>query len=287
MPPKKAVAKLSEIVSDVEEDFLSAGSEVETAAPPAKKARVRPKTTTTKSATSKTAGSKTSNAAPKTRKPKTSRQAKIHVDSEEEPETETVGEAEDVEMDDIQQQESEDELSSPRNKKDDNEEDLSAEEHHATPKKSTANGASRQIKSSAIKSSATKKLVGHKRKPSNDARTTIPETQHDDLKDESDDLEAGLEETPRPVKNRAVVNGRGASRVRPTPTRGRRAGSASDTERQGGDPALRRKLGDMTRKFENVDLKYRTLRDVGILEANASVEKWRKQCDVQAAGEFQ
>lgn len=58
----------------------------------------------------------------------------------------------------------------------------------------------------------------------------------------------------------------------------RRAGSASDAER--GDPNLRRKLGDITRKFENVDLKYRNLKEVGIHEANANMEKLRKQCDV-------
>ena len=66
----------------------------------------------------------------------------------------------------------------------------------------------------------------------------------------------------------------------------RRAGSASDTER--GDPNLRRKLGDITRRFENVDLKYRTLKEVGIGEANANMEKLRKQCDAttQASNEL-
>ena len=63
----------------------------------------------------------------------------------------------------------------------------------------------------------------------------------------------------------------------------RRAGSASDTERAGGDPNLRRKLGDVTRKFENIDLKYRNLKEVGISEANASVEKMRKQCEATTA----
>ena len=62
----------------------------------------------------------------------------------------------------------------------------------------------------------------------------------------------------------------------------RRAGSASDTER-GGDPSLRRKLGDVTRKFENIDMKYRNLRDVGIAEANANMEKLRKQCEATSA----
>ncbi|OAG43876.1 hypothetical protein AYO21_01728 [Fonsecaea monophora] len=82
-------------------------------------------------------------------------------------------------------------------------------------------------------------------------------------------------------KGRATA--RDTSRTRQDPPYRRRAGSASDTER--GDPNLRRKLGDITRKFENVDLKYRNLKEVGIHEANANMEKLRKQCEatVQAS----
>lgn len=39
----------------------------------------------------------------------------------------------------------------------------------------------------------------------------------------------------------------------------------------------------MTRKFENVDLKYRNLKEVGIVEANANMEKVRKQCEATTA----
>lgn len=79
----------------------------------------------------------------------------------------------------------------------------------------------------------------------------------------------------RPVKQLA----RSTSQSRQEKILRRRAGSASDAERGGGDPNLRRKLGDVTRKFENIDLKYRNLKDVGILEANANMEKLRKQCE--------
>jgi Chromosome segregation protein Csm1/Pcs1 len=83
----------------------------------------------------------------------------------------------------------------------------------------------------------------------------------------------------RPVKS--VV--RSASRPRQENVCRRRAGSASDTERAVGDPNLRRKLGDVTRKFENIDLKYRNLKDVGVSEANANMEKLRKQCEATTA----
>jgi predicted nucleic acid-binding Zn-ribbon protein len=67
------------------------------------------------------------------------------------------------------------------------------------------------------------------------------------------------------------------SRVRQESIFRRRAGSASDTER--GDPNLRRKLGDVTRRFENIDLKYRNLKETGIVEANNNMEKLRRQCE--------
>lgn len=70
---------------------------------------------------------------------------------------------------------------------------------------------------------------------------------------------------------------RTASRARQEPSYRRRAGSVSDTER--GDPLLRRKLGDVTRKYENMDTKYRSLKDLAMSEANANFEKLRKEHD--------
>jgi hypothetical protein len=95
-----------------------------------------------------------------------------------------------------------------------------------------------------------------------------PAVEEEDSQDENMDTV----EQSRP-KNISRQN----SRMRQEPGYRRRAGSASDTER--GDPNLRRKLGDVTRKFENIDLKYRNLKEVGIGEANANMEKLRKQCE--------
>ncbi|OAX82142.1 hypothetical protein ACJ72_03512 [Emergomyces africanus] len=60
-------------------------------------------------------------------------------------------------------------------------------------------------------------------------------------------------------------------------------GGASDIEKGDSEATLRRKLGDMTKKYENMDMKYRNLREVGILEANSNVEKLRKQCEANTA----
>jgi hypothetical protein len=56
-----------------------------------------------------------------------------------------------------------------------------------------------------------------------------------------------------------------------------RAGSASDTERN--DPALRRKLGEVTKKYENLHLKYQDLREIGLKEAERNFERLKKQSE--------
>ena len=89
-------------------------------------------------------------------------------------------------------------------------------------------------------------------------------------------------EMPQSVLRR--TNARNAlQRRRPLVPR-RRAGSASDNERAGGDPATRRKLGEMTKKFESLDIKYRDLREIGIKEAEANFEKLRTQSEAKAKG---
>jgi hypothetical protein len=109
------------------------------------------------------------------------------------------------------------------------------------------------------------------------ARPTVEEPQPESMDTETEAHDQS-ELAPLPPKPRS----RAGSRIRQEATFRWRAGSASDTERPG-EPNLRRKLGDITRKFENIDLKYRTLRDVGIVEANANVDKLRKQCDATMA----
>ena len=109
------------------------------------------------------------------------------------------------------------------------------------------------------------------------SRPVVPETQPEPMETETDGNEQS-EIAPLP---QARQRPRPEPRSRQTSVTRRRAGSASDTER--GDPNLRRKLGDITRKFENIDLKYRNLKDVGVNEANSNMQKLRKQCDATTA----
>ncbi|CAI7658595.1 unnamed protein product [Penicillium glandicola] len=47
----------------------------------------------------------------------------------------------------------------------------------------------------------------------------------------------------------------------------------------GGDPELRRRLGELTKKHDALESKYRNLREIGIIEANTNMEKLRKQTE--------
>lgn len=114
----------------------------------------------------------------------------------------------------------------------------------------------------------------------------IPETQVSVDIDPSELPEEEAEDedaVPQSVFRR-TNNARNNTLQRQLPVARRRAGSASDTERGGNDPALRRKLGDMTKKFENLELKYTNLREVGIKDAEANFEKYKTQTQAKAKG---
>lgn len=53
---------------------------------------------------------------------------------------------------------------------------------------------------------------------------------------------------------------------------------------QSGDPELRRRLGDTTKKLDALESKYRNMREIGIVEANANMEKLRKQHETVITG---
>lgn len=63
-----------------------------------------------------------------------------------------------------------------------------------------------------------------------------------------------------------------------------RSGSVSDTarERRGGDPELRRKLNDLTSKYENLNLKYQNLQEIGKGNAESNFEKLKRASDQKA-----
>ncbi|KAL8731554.1 MAG: hypothetical protein Q9181_004275 [Wetmoreana brouardii] len=88
------------------------------------------------------------------------------------------------------------------------------------------------------------------------------------------------EEVPQSVFRR--TNNAQSKPQRQPPVIRKTGGAGSDTENGGGDPSLRRKLGEMTKKFENLDLKYKRLTDVGIKDAEANFEKLRLSSEAKS-----
>lgn len=118
------------------------------------------------------------------------------------------------------------------------------------------------------------------------APKVIPETQEAPL-----DLDASMfqgdenheDDIPQSVFRRS--NNRRSNSRQPQLFRSkRRAGSASDTDRAIGDPVTRRKLGEMTKKFENLDMRYKNLREVGIKQAEVNFEKLRVESEASTNG---
>lgn len=66
----------------------------------------------------------------------------------------------------------------------------------------------------------------------------------------------------------------------------KRAGSVSDADRATENPAIRRRLGEVTKKLDAMDVKYKNLREVGIKEAEANFERLKAQSETQAAGTY-
>lgn len=64
----------------------------------------------------------------------------------------------------------------------------------------------------------------------------------------------------------------------------RRVGGTSDTDQGLGDSTLKRKLGEMTRRFESLEMKYQNLQDIGIKDAEANFEKLRQSSEAKTKG---
>ena len=147
--------------------------------------------------------------------------------------------------------------------------------------------AARQSKTTVKSSAIAKKLTNAKRQPSPEpevAQRVIPETQEIPMAlDQPDSPKVDEEDEdaiPQSVYRRSNHARAPSKQPQPSITR-KRGGGVSDAERGGNDPVTRRKLGEMTKKFENLDLKYKNLREVGIKEAEANFKELKKQSEEQ------
>ena len=132
------------------------------------------------------------------------------------------------------------------------------------------------------------KAKGNVRHTSVDPRRqekVIPETQVAMEIDQAEPLEEDEDEDALPQSIfRRTNNARDKANQRQPTLARRRAGSVSETERGGDDPATRRKLGEMTKKFENLEIKYRALREEGIKEAATNFENYKTQSQANTKG---
>jgi hypothetical protein len=109
----------------------------------------------------------------------------------------------------------------------------------------------------------------------------IPETQQQDatqsdLDDEDDDLtDVPVSRTPERAKA-----GRGSAPV-PGSVSKRPLHTLSPDK---GDPALRRRLGEMTQKYESLEHKYQDLKEVAVREAESNFDKLKKQSEEKSKG---
>ncbi|KAL8799841.1 MAG: hypothetical protein Q9182_005590 [Xanthomendoza sp. 2 TL-2023] len=131
------------------------------------------------------------------------------------------------------------------------------------------------------------------RPPTNQANTVpesqlfdkvIPDTQEvamDVEPAESSTQNEEGEEVPQSVF-RETKNAQADSRPRQPLVFPKLAGDLSDHERGVGDAALRRKLGEMTKKLENLDMKYKRITEVGIKEAEANFDKLKLSSEAKS-----
>lgn len=62
--------------------------------------------------------------------------------------------------------------------------------------------------------------------------------------------------------------------------------SVAEDGKGGSEPELRRRLGDLTRKYDTLESRYRNLKEIGVIEANANMEKLKKQCESMTTGKL-
>lgn len=138
---------------------------------------------------------------------------------------------------------------------------------------------SRQFKPTE-ESSKHVKPRGRQRKSDLAEETVIPDSQNPTLDAFVNETQPSEKRSSVSSPLKSLTNGERPGRKRPTVT------FADTVEKASSDPDLRRKLGDLTKKYETLEVKYRNLREIGVVEANANFEKIRKQCESATNGEF-
>jgi hypothetical protein len=120
--------------------------------------------------------------------------------------------------------------------------------------------------------------------PTKQRRRTESESEPDnDMTEEEKAVPDVVEETfiqDEPVESRSISM---------SPTKRRQSTQRtlqSPPLKPNGEPELRRRLGELTKKYDTLESRYRTLKEIGVVEANANMEKLRKQCEAMTTGSW-
>ena len=124
------------------------------------------------------------------------------------------------------------------------------------------------------------------RRPRPTKREVVPETQSDAMIiDESLPPSLATENMDEPTPRLAIRQTSRAPSASRQPSLTRRRGvSGSDTERGGNDTTLRRKVGDLTKKLESLELKYENLHTIAVRDAEINFDKLKKQTETRSQG---
>lgn len=312
MPKRKAISRLSSLVESDDEDVIQASGKESASAqtqntgePPAKRARGRPKTANPKAADTQSIVTKrhqvttarTEHTAPPDKQRGRGRPKSAAI----EPRQVSQGSGKNGRNpsdNKTQERSSQDELGSPKN--------ATRETNPGGPavtpvgktlgfKHTNADGGFQYTPLASLRSTAKERLKDPSTMPT--TRLDITEADKINMVEQIENTQESKEtpirdEIPSSTQKRtfspskALVNGQIAQRPRHEMPRKRTPGITSDNENAISEPDLRRKLGDMTRRYETLEGRFRTLREIGIVEASANVEKVRKQCEATAAGMF-
>ncbi|KAL4812672.1 chromosome segregation protein Csm1/Pcs1-domain-containing protein [Aspergillus spinulosporus] len=115
-------------------------------------------------------------------------------------------------------------------------------------------------------------------------RKSVTPASEEDLPDAEPTVQEVVEETIIQEEASEPVT---ASPEKQRPLSSRASQSSPSKRKSGGDergtePELRRRLGDLTKKYDTLENRYRNLKEIGIVEANANMEKLKKQCESMA-----
>jgi len=120
--------------------------------------------------------------------------------------------------------------------------------------------------------------------------TEIPETQPQHLveqeADEEEEEEQELEVPGRFPADPPRGGGRNAPPLTAPPSAARRPMYGAPAQTDSSDSALRRRLGEMTQKYESLEVKYQHLREIAVKEADSNFDRLKKQTDEKSRGMF-